>query len=812
MDQDASSAEGPLMAGWTAARGEWQSDWVDWIESPDGEIILTQTGGFLRIAKFEPPDLETASRDDRAILNTRFTELLTMPGTGWSIWMTKYHLLDQAYVPRSPFNGNLAALLVDDSRRAQFADLRAPVFNDRHSIALHWAPQDRDVMLAVIQDQNSRSAKESLRLFRDQTDQMFAGMSMLCPSVEVLAEHGLGAELALPITFELIDTALPREQISYQIGSLAEWKSDISEGVTLFVDGLHVACIDVHVFGSITPETVEVLHELPFEYAWTTCLHCLDPDHQRRAIQWDRKRWEPKQFSLPGWLAVAVARDRSYGRERPDVAVALAELDELEAGLHYERDGLAISSMSLKVWSKDKNEALDRARTVVSHLNPGDMRSRISTFPALTAVADIPGNASRDVVNRRRPKVHISKMAKCSPLTGLTAGCREDQHLKGPALIVAKSRRRGPLFWPLHAPGSDVGHCAVVGPTGGGKSILASFAAAQFLHRYEDSTVTIFDKRCSAMVATSCLGGTWFELGGGGRGVQPLRYIDDPEDFAWATGWLQEALRQRNVIITSEVDTALYDALMALRALTPNQRTISALCAHLGGNAAARDALRYFTGSGALGQIADSVIESYGTARVHCTEYDPIMQPNFPAGHLIFAACFRHVERERIARGGHPKLLIIDEAWEPLGHPLFRSWLTNMSLTGRKLNMSLMLFTQSLRQLEAEHTAVIMEQCQTAIYTANSKATDPANARLYEDRGLSPEQVATIAGLRPKGEYLICTDAWKRVADITLVGDALRICGSSRPIPHIRRARELLADGIEPGEPFLRAWRAEEWS
>ena len=42
-----------------AGRGEYLQDWIDWIETFDDEIIFTATGGLLRVAAFEPPDLET---------------------------------------------------------------------------------------------------------------------------------------------------------------------------------------------------------------------------------------------------------------------------------------------------------------------------------------------------------------------------------------------------------------------------------------------------------------------------------------------------------------------------------------------------------------------------------------------------------------------------------------------------------------------------------------------------------------------------------------------------------------------------------
>jgi type IV secretory pathway VirB4 component len=781
-------------------RGEYLTDWLDWLWSHDDEIIFTATGGLLRVAQIEPPDLETADREQLVAFHAQLCEALTLPGTGWSGWFDQWRREDRGYLPESDFGGNLAAQKVDASRRAQFVESRT-VFTNRAYVALHWTPQERDAVLAFLHDRAPHGAAEILRTFRDQSDEFFRALAHICPAVRVLTGDALATYLAETVTYRRTPTRLPREFLATQLAG-ADWDT----GAELIIDGLHVVPIDVHVFGAITPLTLEPLHELPFECRWTVTSHFLDPEDQRRELAQLRNFWRPKQYGWAGWLAVIITRNRASSASRADVDQVMSEIDDLEGNLQAERDGLAIASMTVRVWDADPSTAEDRAQTVVGILNASGMRARPATFSAATgALADIPGNASRDLCNRRRPRIRLSTIGRCTPLTGLSSGTREDEHLGGPALLVGQSRRRGPLFWALHAPGSDVGHTAVIGPTGGGKSALLSFTALQYL-RYPGSTVTIFDKRRSAMVATLCSDDSkWIELGTGGIGVQPLRDIDDAAGMSWATSWLQQALELRQVRPCATVDAAISEALLALRALPLDDRTISALCAHLGGDESARRALEHYTAAGPLGKLVDGVVPDYGAARILCIEYDPIM--GLTEGPLVFAACFRQIERERLTSGGHPKLVMIDEAWEPLRHPLFRDWLENLALTGRKLNMQMVLATQSIRHLEQAHTAVIMEQTPQRIFTAAAQALQGQNARVYAGIGLTGEQVHAVAMLRPKGEYLLSTPLFCRVCDISLEGDALRICGAGRD-GDIRRARALLGGGVQPGRDFLERWLA----
>jgi type IV secretion system protein TrbE len=795
--------------GFLQARGDHVEDWVDWINSDDNEIIATTTGGLLRVAEFEPPDLETAGSEALQSLVDHYTAILSQPGDGFSMWIDKIHLEDPSYLPQTePNDGPRAPRLVDDCRRELFADPNYPVFRDRYYFSMHWAPISHDWFIQTIHDMPERDRREATRAFKDQSDHYLRLLSLVCPAVTVQAEHALATYLQFPLTYRWRPTPLPQfpENIAEQLANLAPWEQG-DQGAKLIIDDVHVSAVEVHAFGAVTPETLVWLHERPYRYRWTTNLHCMDPGRQRRSLIADRKKWEVKKFNVGGWIAAALARDQSAARVKPDVAVVLNEIDELEATLH-EHDSLAYSAMTIRTWDKDPRIAQEHAQDIASRLDQGDLICRISTFPALSAIADVPGNASGDVVNRRRPKVHVSKMARCSPLTGLTSGHREDRHLGGPALLVARSRRGGHLYIPLHSPGFDVGHVAVFGPSGGGKSFLMSTTAIQYIERYPAGTVTMLDKRYSAMVATLCAGGTHLEFGTGGIAVQPYRHIDSPERYSWAVSWTQEALKLRGVTINTRVDRAIDEALSAVRdRCNPDERTISAACAYWGAEDTSRDALAYYAGN----PMFDGVVPGYGTSRWLTIEYGPLMDPNRPEGMLAFAACFHQLEHERIAVGGHPKLLIIDEAWEPLGHPLFRKWINDLALTGRKLNVQLVLCTQSVRHLDGEHTAILLEQIPNKIFTANPFAMQEGNAQRYTGIGLSDAQIQVLTTLHPKREYLFQWPHFTRIGAVEGTGMALRICGASRPSPDIDQARAILdrmkEEGVEPvGDNFLDRW------
>ena len=174
-----------------------------------------------------------------------------------------------------------------------------------------------------------------------------------------------------------------------------------------------------------------------------------------------------------------------------------------------------------------------------------------------------------------------------------------------------------PLYWSLNAPGSDAAHTGIVGQTGAGKSALLALMAAQFL-RYPGARVILFDRRRSFMVPCLAMGGDWIELGGSGRGVQPLRAVDRPEELAWAHDWVIKALRSRG-----SGDQAAYrgggdrGAEACGRSAARRSGRLTRLQPFLAGDDAARKALQvYLAGQGPYGLLFDGVVESYGEAAV----------------------------------------------------------------------------------------------------------------------------------------------------------------------------------------------------
>ncbi|CAN0510597.1 unnamed protein product, partial [Scytosiphon promiscuus] len=195
-----------------------------------------------------------------------------------------------------------------------------------------------------------------------------------------------------------------------------------------------------------------------------------------------------------------------------------------------------------------------------------------------------------------------------------------------------------------------------------------------------------------ARCATLALGGTWYELGlEGDLAFQPLRALDSEAGIAEAQAWVLGLIAQENVAVTPEVKQAVWTALQSLGAAPVVQRTLTGLAALIQ-MPELRQALEPYTLAGPYGALLDAEEDSLANGDMLCFEMDALMQDK-----RLAAPVLAHLFTKLEARfDGRPTLLILDEAWLFLDHPMFVGRLRDWLKTLRKKNVSVVFATQSL--------------------------------------------------------------------------------------------------------------------
>src|SRR5690606_28141 len=290
--------------------------------------------------------------------------------------------------------------------------------------------------------------------------------------------------------------------------------------------------------------------------------------------------------------------------------------------------------------------------------------------------------------------------------------------------------------------------------------------------------------------AVLAMGGAHHALGLGGEGegggkaiaFQPLRGIDSADERAWAAEWVGALLAHEKVLVTPEIKETVWSALASLATAPAEERTLTGLSLLLQ-SAPLRAALAPYTLEGPFGRLLDAAEDDLAIADVQCFETEALMgQAGVVAPVLTYL--FHRLE-ERFT--GRPTLLILDEAWVFLDHPLFAARIREWLKVLRKKNVAVIFATQSLADIADSAIApAIIESCPQRILLPNDRAIEPQSRAAYERFGLNDRQIELVSRATPKRHYYLQSARGNRLFELGLGPIALALCGASDPATQAR--------------------------
>ncbi|MGD0679052.1 MAG: conjugal transfer protein TrbE, partial [Polyangiaceae bacterium] len=332
----------------------------------------------------------------------------------------------------------------------------------------------------------------------------------------------------------------------------------------------------------------------------------------------------------------------------------------------------------------------------------------------------------------------------------------------------------------LHLAVGDVGHTLIIGPTGAGKSTLLGMLALGWL-KYPGAQVILFDKDRSARAATLAVGGACYEPGSERAPVafQPLADIDQPAERTWAAGFIGTLLSAQGIAVDHAIQSAIDETLLGLASAPRKERTLTLFASHIGSRERRlRDALRPYTLDGHFGQIFDADRDDFHEAPWTMIEMGHLM--GMGEGALIPALeyLFHRVEGQF---RGQPTLLIVDEAWLFLGHPVFARRLQSWLKTLRKKNVYVVFATQEVADAASkpELLSTILSACHTKIFLPDDEALTPAMTQAYQAVGLTTAEIDILAKAQKKRDYYYRSASGRRLFQLGLGPAALAFVGAS---------------------------------
>jgi type IV secretion system protein VirB4 len=204
-----------------------------------------------------------------------------------------------------------------------------------------------------------------------------------------------------------------------------------------------------------------------------------------------------------------------------------------------------------------------------------------------------------------------------------------------------------------------------------------------------------------------------------------------------------------------------------------------------------KDALHHYTVDGPMGQLLDAETDGLALGSFQTFEIEQLMNMGDRNLVPVLTYLFRRIEKRL---SGAPSLIILDEAWVPLGHPKFRDKIREWLKVLRKLNCAVVLATQSISDAERSGIIdVLKESCPTKICLANGAAREPGTREFYERIGFNERQIEIVATAIPKRDYYVVSPEGRRLFDMALGPLALSFVGASGK-EDLKRIRSLQSE------------------
>lgn len=749
----------------------------------DDGVLLLQDGCLLVAWSYHGPDLASSTNAEMASLAARLNSILRL-GSGWMIQCDAF----RTYAPDYPGEGAFpdpVTRLIDRERREQFT-LEGTHLENEYFLCLTYMPpmQKEEKFTGFVFEGASRQksdvATRVLSRFKAKVAAFEDVLSTLvrCRRLRMVEEEdALGNKLVFDDLLRYVRRCVNHRDFRFALPPVPMFLHDLI-GYEDFVAGMeprlgenYLQVLALDAFPAMSyPGILAALDGLPFRYRWNTRAIPLDPEVGRRQVQKRFKKW---RGSIRGFFDQLFNRDGVVNQFAHEMA------QDAQAALSLASSGdvqFCYFSAHVILLGSDREVLREQTAEVRKTLEAAGFGLRIEGINAVEAWrGTLPGDGYSNV---RRILAHTLNLADCMPIAAIWPGERFCPcpffPPKSPPLLLTTGVGATPFRVNLHV--SDVGHSVVLGPTGMGKStLLASLAASYF--RYEGARVIVVDKGKSMYVLNRACGGMHYDLQADGIGFCPLQALETASDRAWAADYLETLCALSGVDVKPAHTNAIASAIHRMagspfRSLTDFLGTVQ--------NEEIRAALTYYTIKGTGGHLLDARQDSLADSRFLVFEMESLMASGNSKNRMLVASLlylFRQIDKRAT---GKPTLLLLDECWVYLSHPLFQQKIVDWLRTMRRKNVAVVMATQSLGDvLHSPICDVVLQSCLTKILLPNPTA-DSGDARaLYTKLDLNSREIEMLKNATPKRHYYFTSPVGKRMVTLGLGGVALSFLGVS---------------------------------
>ncbi|HAU1711824.1 TPA: conjugal transfer protein TrbE [Legionella pneumophila] len=786
-------------------------DLLNYAAVVDDGVIIGKNGSFMAAWLYHGEDNANTTDEAREMVSFRINQALSAMGSGWMVHVDAMRRAAPGYSARgySHFPDPIS-MAVDEERRQLFEQL-GTLYEGYFVITLTWYPpvlvQKRFVEL-MFDDSGERLSQKAkthqlIETFK-QYCRNFASRMSSAVHLERLGSDDKGdtvmqdnflRHLQYCVTGLNHPVNLPKNPIYLDalIGG-----QELTPGITPKIGRKFVQCVAIEGFPMESyPGILTALSQLPIEYRWNSRFIFMDAHEAVAHFTKFRKKWKQK---VRGFFDQIFNTNSGIVDED-----ALSMVNDAQSAIAETNSGMVGQGYYTSVvvlMDEDRAQVEKAALFIEKNINALGFAARVETINTMDAfMGSLPGHG---VENIRRPLINTMNLADLLPTSSIWTGenkapCPLFPPLS-PPLMHCVTSGNAPFRLNLHV--RDLGHGIMFGPTRSGKSTHLGLLALSW-RRYKDARIYSFDKGLSMYPTCKATGGEHYTIADKDSKLAfaPLQFLESKADRAWAMEWIDTILALNGLDTTPAQRNEIGYAIISMHqsgSKTLSEFVMTIQDEHI------RQTLKQYTIDGLMGHLLDAECDGLGLSSFMTFEIEHLMGLGEKFALPVLLYLFRRIET---SLDGRPTLILLDEAWLMLAHPVFKNkiaeWLDSMA----KKNCAVFMATQHLSHASKSGILdIIVESTATKIFLPNLYARDPETCVIYERMGLNPRQIDIIAQAQPKRDYYYVSEKGQRLYQLALGSMALAFVGATDP-DSIARMKQL---ELKYGDGWVSQWLTEK--
>ncbi|GMO57940.1 MAG: conjugal transfer protein TrbE [Termitinemataceae bacterium] len=760
-------------------------------------VVVQKDGIIQRTFAFRSPDLDSSDAHVIDALCLRVNDFTKRLGAGWAFHLEAQRFYAQEY-DRSDFSyigGHFDALspyLIDREREKTFKAY-GKHFESSYYLTFIYKPPSESVKKLTLmfiqsgqsnESEGAKSIRENVRFFVEETNTII-GVLQTGMLIAPLNNEETVAYLHSTISFNKHPISFPCTQILLD-RILPDMQ--LLTSLTMKLGEYYIPIIGINDFPEETyPAILDSLNRAQVEYRWTSRYICLDKETGKKEAQ---KKEKAHRGNKKTFFQTFTESTSGEATQAVNHGASVKEGDAIQAGIEIDTDiaSLGFLTTCVVVWDKDLKAAKKKADIVRNIINSAGFTCKEETFNALEAWESMmPGNI---YANYRALPVMSNTLSHVVPLSSIWSGMRRNDHaekISGVNIphLICSTAEGTPFFMNINP--SDVGHTAIWGPTGAGKSTFLNLLEMQFF-KYPNAKVIVFDKGKSCRLPCLSVGGLFYEPASenyGGINFQPLRELLSERDLLNASDFIESLFTVNNYQVSPPMRAAIMESLELLREKPMHTRTLTSFvqyCSYVDPETK-RDVIKellgdYLIDGGKYGKIFDARCQSISLdTRFLAIEMEDLM--NRGEGCVVPALVYLFNLVEKMF-DGNLTMLVLDEAWLFLKNETFSAKIGEWLKVLRKKNVFVIFATQDVADVAASPLkTTITQQCLTKIFLADPSASTANMIDIYRSFDLSGAEISLISSATMKRDYYYTSILGRRLFQLDLGELTLGIIGGA---------------------------------